>query len=66
MVMVVVVRFPEQTGPCVVPGHCVIVPLEHIVSIRDADEQVRREIARFQDALEKVGEAQVSALTRDG
>ena len=55
-----------QFGPCVVPGHCIIAPLEHIVSIRDADEQVRREIQRFQDALEKVGNDQVRRCESEG
>lgn len=45
----------HQNGPCVVPGHCIIAPLEHIQSMRDADEDVQREVERFKQALEKVG-----------
>ncbi len=36
-----------QAGPCAVPGHCIIVPLEHIQSMRDADEEVLKEVERF-------------------
>ena len=39
-------------------GHCAIVPNEHVGSLRDADDAVLRDVARFKDALAAMFRAQ--------
>jgi len=39
---------------CLVDGHCCIVPIQHVVSIREADEDVYEEILKFKQSLKKM------------
>ena len=36
---------------CLVPGHCLIVPMDHVASCRLADEQVWTEMRNFKKCL---------------
>lgn len=52
----------EQGGALpIVFGHCCIVPLAHVVSIRDCDEETLAEITRFKLGVEQMCKAMVRA-----
>lgn len=51
-------RLALPPGAPLVDGHCAIVPREHVGSLRDADEAVLREVARFKAALAAMFRAQ--------
>ena len=50
----------------VVFGHCIIVPLAHVVCTRDLDEDALAEITRFKLGLEKMCAAKVRKHTTVG
>lgn len=48
---------PQGQAP-IVQGHCQIVPMEHVLSVNEADEEVYEEIIKFKAALHRMYTAQ--------
>lgn len=46
---------------CLVPGHCLIVPMDHVATCRLADEQVWTEMRNFKKCLVQMYAAEARA-----
>ncbi len=56
-------RLRRRRG-CLVPGHCLIVPMDHVSSCRQADEQVWTEMRNFKKCLVQMYAAQARPTPR--
>jgi hypothetical protein len=48
-----------------VPGHCTIIPVDHVASMRDADSEVVEEVKNFKKCLIQMFQAQVYSFQRN-